>query len=100
MLLWRERSASSSDDEVDGAREMDVEGKGERVGRKLEREESEAEREESDAEHSYGEVNQEDKRSIALGVLTLCARASLQWRSEQCPFLFSHMLLLLLSKVP
>ena len=49
MLLWRERSASSSDDEVDGAGEMDVEGKGERVGSKLEREESEAKREESDA---------------------------------------------------
>ena len=53
MLLWRERSASSSDDEVDGAREMDVEGKGERVGRKLEREESEAEREESGTTHLH-----------------------------------------------
>ena len=44
---------------------------------------------ERDAEHSYGEVNQEDKRSLAFGVLTLCARASLQWRSEQCPLYFS-----------
>ena len=55
---------------------------------------------ESDEEHIYGEVNQEDKRSIAFDVLTLCARANLQWRSQQCPLSFSHLLLLLLSKVP
>ena len=43
---------------------------------------------ESDAEHSYGEVNQEDKRSIAFDVWILCARANLQWRSQQCPPFF------------
>mgnify|MGYP006957887008 CR=1 FL=1 len=53
------------DDEVEGGGEIDVESEGERVGSELEREESEAEREESDAEHSYGEVDQQEKRSIA-----------------------------------